>query len=324
MKYTYSEEEEEDGVSDGLSTRRSNRQSDISTPTEPSGPTFTASGRQVRSRHGGTYGETMLTGQANTSRQPSISGMDGAHGEDDEPPHLDRPRRTVQQNGSRPKAFTRGNIDDYNVLDSMDDESDASLSGDEWVGGDDDEPDIMNEDDEDDEDDEAEMSDNRASTSEEDVDAVSSSLVVSLRYKKNRLLPPHRRTPESTDIVKDSRNPLKSPISLKIPSEATIPTFQYTQPSLQPQQTPSVGRPPPVISLPRPTIPQYSQDPSIPTKQPTSNIAGNSAYGGSLKETEPSPSNILTNYQSTACDQEGIQAPKITFKSQSEANGQQE
>src|SRR4051812_33842289 len=59
IKYTYSSDEEEGSETTGA--RRSTRQSGISTPAETTGPTFTASGRQVRSRHVGAYGESALS-----------------------------------------------------------------------------------------------------------------------------------------------------------------------------------------------------------------------------------------------------------------------
>jgi hypothetical protein len=61
MKYTYSDEEDE-GYSDATSTRRSTRNTGTHTPAEPSGPTVTLSGRQVKSRLGGAYGESLLSG----------------------------------------------------------------------------------------------------------------------------------------------------------------------------------------------------------------------------------------------------------------------
>ena len=76
-------------------------------------------------------------------------------------------------------------IDGYNSLDEMDDESDASSSGGDWDGGEDDE-DVVLADDVDDEDEEdAEMSDSDNGQDGEDGDlAGKGSLVVSLRYQK--------------------------------------------------------------------------------------------------------------------------------------------
>ena len=78
----------------------------------------------------------------------------------------------------------RKHIEGYNVLDEMDDESDASMSGGEWDGVDDDE-DIDDNIVEDEEDEDADMSESGESA-EEGVDELASrpSLVVSLRFPK--------------------------------------------------------------------------------------------------------------------------------------------
>jgi hypothetical protein len=85
MKYTYSDEEDE-GYSDATSARRSARNTGTHTPAEPSGPTVTLSGRQVKSRLGGAYGESLLSGAPaitaggfdGTSEEPE--GEEGAGG----------------------------------------------------------------------------------------------------------------------------------------------------------------------------------------------------------------------------------------------------
>ncbi|KKZ65241.1 hypothetical protein EMCG_08913 [[Emmonsia] crescens] len=96
LKYTYSDDEDDDFSSDALPTRKSARQSRFSTPGEPVGPTYTASGRQVKARVGG-------------SRQRSGLGR--------------------LSNG------TGNHIEGYNEVDEMDEESDAASSGNEWNGG---------------------------------------------------------------------------------------------------------------------------------------------------------------------------------------------
>lgn len=125
MKYTYSDEEDE-GFSDTTS-RRSTRNTGTHTPAEPSGPTITLSGRQVRSRQGGTYGESMLSG-AHTPLI-TVGGNDGTSEEHDEDGDIvdHRPRRAAaiqSQNGY--KAGGGQHIEGYNSVDEMDDEDDAS------------------------------------------------------------------------------------------------------------------------------------------------------------------------------------------------------
>ncbi|PWY85742.1 hypothetical protein BO94DRAFT_575746 [Aspergillus sclerotioniger CBS 115572] len=152
LKYTYSDDE--DIFSDGLpSTRRSTRNaSGVSTPPEPTGPRFTASGRQIRSRAGGLYGEALLSGQ----REDVNAGED------------DRPSRT---RATRANGYT-----DYDVDEEMDEGSEgAQSSGNEWQGGEEEEDNDFEGDDEE------ELSGDEAVLNGE-----TPSLVVQLRYNKDK------------------------------------------------------------------------------------------------------------------------------------------
>lgn len=207
-RYTYSDEE--DGGSDAVSTRRSNRQSGISTPAESIGPTFTASGRQVRSRHGGRYGEATLSEKQGATQHSRTGGLDGAEDgeneDEDEPVSRGRPRRAAQHNSVKPKSHTAKHTKGYDSLGSMDDESDATSSGNEWDGGDEDEPDDRVDDEEEDED--VDMSDvSVAEEEEEEEDDVQRSLVVSLRYKKQIPPPPSQDMRNGPAISKDHNVP---------------------------------------------------------------------------------------------------------------------
>lgn len=201
--------------------RRSNRNSGTSTPAEPTGPTFTASGRQVRSRHGGAYGESMLSGRADASETRSNGAMEVAEGDDEElPVSRGRARRTTQQNGARSKPQPRKHIEGYNSLDSMDDESDAASSG-GWDGGDDDESEDHVEDDEEDED--VEMSDAEENDSEGEDDNAHRSLVVSLRYLKSQLPPP--KDISDANVSKDSSPRASTPMDPSNNSHGPQSTF---------------------------------------------------------------------------------------------------
>jgi hypothetical protein len=119
MKYTFSDEDDE-AYSDATSTRRSTRNTGTHTPVEPSGPTITQSGRQVKSRQGGTYGESMLSGQvANAGAQS-----------DEEEVLSGRPRRAAAANNTMSGWKAKGgrHIEGYNDVDEMtsDEEGDAS------------------------------------------------------------------------------------------------------------------------------------------------------------------------------------------------------
>jgi hypothetical protein len=315
MKYTYSEEE--DGGSDALSTRRSNRQSGISTPAEPSGPTFTASGRQVRSRHGGAYGESILSGQADTAGQLSVSGMDGADDGDDELVAGGRPRRAAQQNGTKPKAHSRKPIDGYNALDSMEDETDASSSGGEWDGEDDDEPDDIVEDDEDED---VEMSDGEAKqSSDEEESDTPRSLVVSLRYMKTHSSPPPERMPAVTTIPTSHYSLPKAPTVIETPPEPSMSALDVPRLPLKPLQTSAATKTPSDAPIPVLTVPQYSQPLLIPAKSPTYSFDPSSAYDRPQADASPSKAPTHTLHQDVPHTRESILVPNHTVQPQPEA-----
>lgn len=125
IKYTYSDEEE-GFYSDSTTTRRSTRNTGTHTPIEPSGPTVTQSGRQVKSRQGGVYGESMLSGSHNAEAEDMDATNDEA---ENEAGTSGRPRRAAapHTNGwSKPKGGRH--IEGYNNVDEMtsDEEADAS------------------------------------------------------------------------------------------------------------------------------------------------------------------------------------------------------
>ncbi|OAL51388.1 hypothetical protein IQ07DRAFT_679646 [Pyrenochaeta sp. DS3sAY3a] len=159
LRYTFTDEEDFD--SDNYSTRRSGRQSARETSMVPSGPTVTASGRQVRSRATGAYGETLHSGQVTDRPSPATGDYDLS----DEPQQNTRGRSTRTAN----RGATNGHV--KRTLDS-DEEDDATS----WDGGDEDEdePDQM-----DIEDDEEEASD----VSDEE-EKEPQTLMVTLRYGK--------------------------------------------------------------------------------------------------------------------------------------------
>ncbi|KAI9700353.1 MAG: hypothetical protein M1836_002368 [Candelina mexicana] len=181
MKYTFSDEEE-DG-SDANSTRRSNRQSGLSTPAEPAGPTFTASGRQVRSRHGGAYGEKLHSGQATDRSTPAAGAVEG---QEDVPEGTavvnGRPRRSGLRQETNGWARGTDHIAGYNSVDEMEDEDDAASSGGEWEAGEDDADDHAD-DDIDEQDDDISDEDTEMDDGDDSVRKFRS-LVVQLTYHK--------------------------------------------------------------------------------------------------------------------------------------------
>lgn len=173
IKYTFSDEE--DGGSDALSTRRLDRHSGISTPAEPARPTVTASGRQVRSRYGGAYGETLSNEQHVQGQALAIGGVDGIE-EEEKAQYTSTYAGRATRNRAQ-KIRHRGVENDS--TEGLDDESDVTSSGHEWDGGDEDEADDHVDDGDDDEIDE-DMSEDELGTDREP--QPQRTLVVSLRY----------------------------------------------------------------------------------------------------------------------------------------------
>jgi len=126
MKYTYSDEED-DIYSDSTTTRRSTRNTGTHTPAENTGPTITQSGRQVKSRHGGAYGETILS--ETHAQAGSAGGLDGTSEEPEGDGSGGRPRRAAAAAATNGWTAKGGrHIEGYNDVDEMtsDDEGDAS------------------------------------------------------------------------------------------------------------------------------------------------------------------------------------------------------
>ncbi|KAJ5995029.1 hypothetical protein N7481_002006 [Penicillium waksmanii] len=183
-KYTYSDDE--DFLSDEGPSRRSARNTSTTvTPAETSRPRFTASGRQIRSRAGGLYGEALLTGQREDSEDEA---------EDETRPQ--RARTSTHPNGY--SGYAAGDIED-----ESDGASNGNESGNDWKDGDDDQN-IMEGDDE----------GEAASGDESVVNGEPHSLVVQLRYGKGKVPsspvpvdepPPGQRSPQNEMIKVEIR-----------------------------------------------------------------------------------------------------------------------
>ncbi|CAE7008110.1 hypothetical protein P3342_002595 [Pyrenophora teres f. teres] len=200
QRYTYDEEEDFD--SDNLSVRRSGRQSARDTPAAPSGPTVTASGRQVRSRATGLYGETLHSGQV-TDHGSSVNG-DYVRSDMSEEPQLGHGRATRAANRGTTNGRALGRR-----LDSEDDEDATS-----WDGGDDDEEEA----------DQMELDDDdhdAAGDSSEDEDE-QHSLIVTLHYRKGASDAPAAPQDEDTVMTNGVDDPIAAQKeSVPEPSTAT-------------------------------------------------------------------------------------------------------
>ena len=129
MRYTY-DDDDDAFASDATSTRRSTRhQSTRSSPFE-AGPTYTASGRQIKQPRQGDYGESLLSNNVMSTDELAPD-----NGDESDPV---RSGGRATRAGGRPSANGANNprkrkhIDGYNSIDEMSDEDDADQSGDEW------------------------------------------------------------------------------------------------------------------------------------------------------------------------------------------------
>ena len=250
MKYTFSDEDE--GDSDSIQAKRSNRHSGMSTPAEPAGPVFTASGRQVRSRVGGAYGQSLLNGQHGNEVVPVNEGAEGEPNGGREQYADSRPQRTRLRNGVDRNAG-HSHSKSYRSYDGTGDESDVQSSGEEWDGGDEeddvDEDQIPeDEDDDDDDDGDLDMSEDDIRTTRfvnhpGDDKQRHGSLVVSLRYQRKPSPPPLGQVSGVQNLLNPDQAPRQtSPIDPTIPSQQTqsnrsFQPFQNITPH-QPEQKP--------------------------------------------------------------------------------------
>ncbi|KAG0648523.1 hypothetical protein D0Z07_5448 [Hyphodiscus hymeniophilus] len=127
IRYTYSDEEDLYDDSDTAFSRRSTRNTGTTTPAEGLAPTVTLSGRQVKARQGGTYGESMLSG----AHIPGVTleSHDGTSEEPEQAEGAGRPRRAAAPAASSTGWNSKGgaHIEGYNSIDENDsDEDDAS------------------------------------------------------------------------------------------------------------------------------------------------------------------------------------------------------
>ncbi|KAJ5602663.1 hypothetical protein N7537_005619 [Penicillium hordei] len=160
LKYTYSDDE--DIFSDDEPSARRSTRNAVPTEafTESRRPRFTASGRQIRSRAGGLYGEALLIGQR---------GADDEEFDEDEE-EVSRPQRT--RTSTHPNGYSGYDADD--LEDASEVHSSANESGNEWRGVEDDlEHDF-----------EGDNEEEEASADESTGNEEPESLVVQLRYGK--------------------------------------------------------------------------------------------------------------------------------------------
>ncbi|KAF2404717.1 hypothetical protein EJ06DRAFT_487694 [Trichodelitschia bisporula] len=156
MKYTFSDEDEEDDLEEDdvvenkgtrRSARNSGKNSGTGTSAEPTGPTYTSSGRRTGLRGGSkdVSGPSSTAGISPAAEDPNHTDASNAPA-----PRNGRSTRTSGRVGKTEWAKGRKHIESYNSVDEMDDEEDATSSGGDWDGGDEDEPEeVVSDEDED-------------------------------------------------------------------------------------------------------------------------------------------------------------------------------
>ena len=163
----------------------------------------------------------MLSGQQDepgVSRDRNYDAVDDDEGEEEEEAHTGvRTRGGSSRNSAGQSLQSRARIDQYNAIDRMDEESDATSSGGEWDGGDDDDDEV---DDHggDGDDDDTNMSDDNISDGLEEVhtnftNGKRDSLVVSLRYRQKKPQPFDTAT-QASDFLQPTGNHATSPAFL--------------------------------------------------------------------------------------------------------------
>lgn len=200
MRYTYSD----DGFGSDDGSRRN---SGVSTPLD-TGPTVTASGRQVKSRVGGAYGESILVDQRKELDRFAGEGHLTETSED-MPTTMPQGRAVRTSRSGRPVKPTRPRYGDAADSDQSDG---AQSSGKEW-SGDENEPDVS-EPELDDEEEDEDMDDEDVDEDEGD-ENTQESLVVQLRYRKGGRVPgstPPSQQPPSQQLLP----PLSNGVSVVI------------------------------------------------------------------------------------------------------------
>lgn len=256
LRYTFSDEEDFDS---DAGTRRSTRTSGRETPAVPAGPTVTASGRQVRSRATGMYGESLLSGQVSDRASPAT----GDYVRSDVSEEPQQPHAHGRATRAAGRGATNGRLN--RTLDSEDDDDATS-----WDGGDEDEdePEGMILDDEEDEGDDG-------SSSEDETEP--NSLMVTLRYTKGSFDASNNPTINPT-INGDSSRTIPEPNGARDhlhPGVAPLAGHGEPRHPAQPIPTPSQpqAQPPPPIA---PAVPQVSNG-TAPSSQPFQVVAASAA-----------------------------------------------
>jgi len=267
MKYTFSDEEDDD-VTDTTATRRSTRHSGVDTPAENNGPTYTASGRQVRSRLP-RYGEA-----TNNSEKASPGVGDEGH----------------EQGGRATRSGRAGGrkiVEEDDSDEDMDDEKEPS-EGDEWGGDDNDVEGKLDNGDVGEEDDDDIMSDNGSNDSLMDEPR---KMIVQLKYRKTLAQDTSDEQPQVNgyDHAVQLGNEHDGPnVDVQVDTNGTSQQQQYPPtPSDFGPQLPRSTTPP---VQPSNFGPQPSPSPAVPAISVLPPISASSGQAKDLLQHAPHPS----------------------------------
>lgn len=235
MRYTFDEGDDEDADADSDSAvRRSTRNSARESSTAPQGPTVTSSGRHVRSRATGVYGESLLSGQTTDHASPGTGEYVRSEGEAEEEGRATR--------GGRGKKRT---FDSYN--EDEEDEEDATS----WPGDDEASDDQMDVD-------ASEPSDNEVEDTEAEPEPEEDHLIVRLKVPRSFSKDKNTDVPSSpphTDTAPASLPPSTSIDASRLqPVLASAPLQMDTLPAPIPPPTALVDSVPGAV-LPPPPMP---------------------------------------------------------------------
>lgn len=194
MRYTYDDDDVEvDGESDATSMKRGG--SGASTPLDEARPTVTASGRHVKSRLGGTYGETILIDQRKEAEHERAAATHNEPAGDANTIALNANGRPLRGAATPTKRATPASTRSRHyegITSGSESDNDApdEASGEDW-DGDENEPDDEESELEEFDDGQEESGDDLLDDNDTAVDAgpqddggIQDSLVVQLRYRK--------------------------------------------------------------------------------------------------------------------------------------------
>ena len=242
-RYTYSDDEDVD--TDEPSSKRS-RQSGISTPIEHNGPTITASGRQVKARSGGVYGESLLSGQR-ASIDEGISETENNR------------LRTRSGRASRPVHSSS-----INGFDGGDDIVDSDVPSEEWDSDQNEDDDVDENLADIDEDDNEDMSDGGMDEDDHEIAPSSKTITIKLGEETRAKLERSRDVSGQHSVTEPKAIVSQDADTISLAQRSTIPGFPalentFTGSTAGPQAGPLKAEDRSIQQTPTPPLSDFQQ-----------------------------------------------------------------